>query len=508
MSIILYQDGLIVQGRLAQNMDHALIQDRLVQMFGFNGKAKQVEVLYDLVVEKKDTILLAKTGFGKSILFRAPSILLGDGAVTIVLLPLLALQDEQEEKIKGKGGRPCVLNGDTNTPAMRETIRCGQYSHILTSPEIAVSQEFNKDILSDPEFSRRIALFAVDELHLIRHWGRSFRPDYMNIAIIRKRLPPNVPLLGVTATLNPRLLKEITASAGFNIDVSVIRTPLNRPEIFIQVQHMAHSSKSMRDLAFLAEPVRQNMSDSGLNNHETADHELIPKTIVFMDSILNVKIACRLLKGWISRLNYPSNVSSWVQPFFSTMSKHDKTCIASTFSRPSPECTKVRILVCTNAYGLGIDNPDVVRIIQYGVPETLEVLSQRAGRAMRSGGHQAYFLMLVNRKLAAYDTNSTIKSSSQPKKLKQQQATGLGPGLYDMITATKCLRTTLLEFFEAVDADPALRDNGNLCCSFCNPDGKLILKSSITETDRFSGIEAKSLEKKLKDWRRLRPRKY
>ena len=77
MSIILYQDGLIVQGRLAQNMDHALIQGRLVQMFGFNGKAKQVEVLYDLVVEKKDTILLAKTGPGKSILFQALSILLG-----------------------------------------------------------------------------------------------------------------------------------------------------------------------------------------------------------------------------------------------------------------------------------------------------------------------------------------------------------------------------------------------------------------------------------------------
>ena len=143
---------------------HQCIRDRLHQVFGIHGKDKQVEVLYRLMVEKKDTVLLAKTGFGKSILFQAPSMLSCDDTVTIILLLLLALQAEQQEKLQSLGGRPFVLNGETNSKANRETIRLGQYIHILKSPEIV---EFNCEILRDPGFSSRIALFAVDELHLV-----------------------------------------------------------------------------------------------------------------------------------------------------------------------------------------------------------------------------------------------------------------------------------------------------------------------------------------------------
>ena len=471
----------------------ALIRKRLHQIFGINGKEKQIEVLYRLVVEKKDTILLAKTGFGKSILFQAPPMLSGGNAIAIVLLPLLALQNEQKQKLERIGARPFVLNGDTNTPGNRGNICRGQYTHILTSPEIALSTEFDREILRYPEFSNRISLLAVDELHLVQHWGKQFRPDYMNIAVIRKRLPADVPMLGATATMNPRLLEEIIASTGFNSDVAVIRTALDRPEIFMQVETMHHAIASMQDLAFVLEAKTQDMSD----------HECIPKTIIFMESVLEISKLCRSLRSWMSRLNYPSKAGFWVQPFFSAMPQYDKDSIAEAFSKPSSECKEVRILICTDAYGLGVDNPDVARVIQYGTPENMEVLCQRAGRAMRSATQQAFFLMLVKPSLIGRKPNAgdkTLSLTSQIHKHMQQRA-DLSPGLYDMINTTKCLRSTALEFFNAVDADPALRDIPALCCGFCNPEHGLKTQAVLIEPEIIKGYSLEQLEKELRDWR-------
>ena len=472
---------------------HQCIRDRLDQVFGIRGKDEQIEVLYRLMVEKKDTVLLAKTGFGKSILFQAPS-MLSCGTVTIVLLPLLALQAEQQERLKSIGGRPFVLNGETNSKANREIIRVGQYTHILTSPEIAISVDFNRDILRDPGFSSRIALFAVDELHLVQQWGREFRPDYMNIAIIRKRMPANVPMLGVTATMNPKLLKEIVKSAGFNLDVSIISTPLDRPEIFIQVQPMLYSATSMQDLAFLVQGQSQNM----------LDYENIPKSIVFMESVAQIEKACRLLRGWISRLNYPALAGSWIQPFFSAMAQHDKDRIAEAFSKPQQDCKSVRILVSTDAYGLGIDNLDVVRIVQYDIPENLEVLYQRAGRAMRSGGQQAFFLMIVKPALIGDKSKVTDIDLSQAEQKRVQQRANLSTGLYNLINATRCLRSIILESFDAIDARPATRSTPALCCSFCNPDKGLVVHYDGTGCDVLAGSVAKIVENQLRDWRKAR----
>ena len=473
---------------------HASIRHRLYQVFGIHGREKQIEVLYRLMVEKRDTILLAKTGFGKSIVFQAPSMLGCDGGVAIILLPLLALQVEQEQNLKSISGRPFVLNGDTNSRANRERIRRGQYTHILTSPEIAITSEFNREVLRDSYFSSRIVLFAVDELHLVEHWGREFRPDYMNIAVIRSRMPANVPLLGVTATMNPRLLGEITASAGFNSDVEVIRTPLDRPEIFIQVQSMLHTATSMRDLAFLVEG----------HSHGALDYNNIPKTIMFMESILQIQKACRLLRSWISMLNYPASASSWVQPFFSAMAQHDKDRIAKASSRPSSDCKTIRILVCTDAYGLGIDNPDVERVVQYGTPERIEVLYQRAGRAMRSARQQAFFLMLFKPTLVGSRAKATDATSSQSEQKQFQRRAGLSPCLYSLINPSRCLRSTILEFFHAVDAKPATRDTSGLCCSFCNPGEGLKTQSNLIETTTLAGSHAKVIEDDLKGWRKAK----
>ena len=473
---------------------HASIQHHLYRVFGICGREKQIEVLYRLMVEKKDTILLAKTGFGKSIVFQAPSMLGCDRGVAIVLLPLLALQFEQEQKLKSIGGRPFVLNGDTNSKANREMIRHGQYTHILTSPEIAVTEEFNREVLRDSGFSSRIVLLAVDELHLVEHWGREFRPDYMNIAVIRSRMPANVPMLGVTATMNPRLLGEITASAGFNSDVEVIRTPLDRPEIFIQVRPMLHAATSMRDLAFLVEEHSQG----------ALDYENIPKTIIFMESILQVQKACHLLRSWISMLDYPASASPWVQPFFSAMAQHDKDRIAEAFSRPSSDCKTVRILICTDAYGLGIDNPDVVRVVQYGTPERIEVLYQRAGRAMRSAAQQAFFLMLFKPALVGSKIKATDATSSQSERKRIQRRADLSPCLYSLINPTKCLRSIILEFFHAVDAKPASRDTSELCCSFCNPSEGLNIRPNLIETTTSAGSHAKAIEDDLKGWRKAK----
>lgn len=106
------------------------IRTRLRELFQIDGKDTQIEVLQGLLVHRQDTILLAKTGFGKSILFQAPPLLLKEGGIAIILMPLLALEAEQHCKIGAiPGSRPCVLNGDTNSPELRMKIRSGTFTH-------------------------------------------------------------------------------------------------------------------------------------------------------------------------------------------------------------------------------------------------------------------------------------------------------------------------------------------------------------------------------------------
>lgn len=339
----------------------------------------------------------------------------------------------------------------------------------MTSPEIVMSTRFNKDVLQSSVFSSRLCLLAIDELHLVHEW-RNFRPEYYNLAILRLRLPEGIPFLGVSATIDTTILATVLDRCGFQANTRIIRTSLDRPEIFLQASSLQYSAQSMLDLQFLLPPT--------VNSAQS-----IPKTVIFMDLVASIRQAVHLFQKWMRQLNYPSSASNWVSPFFSDMADSDKTRVSQEFERLSPLCERPRILIATDAYGLGIDNPDIERVVQWLHPASMARLFQRLGRAVRSGQRDGNFVLLFQpwcigpRGEGADREDEELESFQQGSKGRklEEQRQKLPFGIWQFINPPydSCLRKVGLRYFNDPFIDSIEYRNSLRCCSKCHPHQQL-----------------------------------
>ena len=281
---------------------------------------------------------------------------------------------------------------------------------VITSPEIAVSKLFHHDVLNTDVFRSRVSLLALDEVHLMEDWGKSFRTDYAKLGVLRTRLPSRVPALGVSATLPFLTLKSVIRRGRFR-NYKVHRHSIDRPEIYIQVEPLQYTKKSMLDLRFVLPEVVRGPLD-------------IPKTIVYMNTIGEIRRGIVIIRRWMVELGYSSEALSWVRAMHSLQAENTRIEIAALFGRISNECLLCRIVLATDAYGLGVDNPDVEIVVQWLIPPDMSALNQRAGRAMRSGKKGAFFILLhepramgpettVANDVALQSTSQTAETSSQ-----------------------------------------------------------------------------------------------
>ena len=152
-------------------------------VFGFTLHKGQIDAIWTLFYEQKDLLLLAKTGFGKSLIFQLLSFMTSNIGVVLILMPLKLLQAEQTTIINQRlpKGNTIVLNGDNNKETTQCKIARGNYTHVFTSPEIALSKKFKKNILHQHVFTDRLCLLAIDKIHLVEEWGKQFRPLYAEI---------------------------------------------------------------------------------------------------------------------------------------------------------------------------------------------------------------------------------------------------------------------------------------------------------------------------------------
>jgi superfamily II DNA helicase RecQ len=187
-----------------------------------------------------DTILVAKTGFGKSIIFHAYSVL--TGRITIQLIPLSKLGEEQLESIRRyPGTKPCLVTANTKfqDPGLLSNIQAGVYTHILLGPEQATAPEFRK-ILQDPSFQRQVGLVAIDECHVLSQW-KEFRSEYVMIHELRRSLLSETVFFGCSATLDAKAENAVKEFGGFQEEgtgvgqLEIIRTSVDRPDISICV---------------------------------------------------------------------------------------------------------------------------------------------------------------------------------------------------------------------------------------------------------------------------------
>lgn len=135
-------------------------------------------------------------------------------------------------------------------------------------------------------------MLAIDELHLVSEWRES-RPDYFALGVLRSRLPDGIPFLGTSATLDPRTLKIVKESCAFDVDTVIMKTSLDRPEIYLQVVSTSMPLNGMVDLQHVL-PAQANVPFD------------IPKKIIFIDSIQSIRAACSLMRVWTTQLGYPT----------------------------------------------------------------------------------------------------------------------------------------------------------------------------------------------------------
>ena len=314
-------------------------------------------------------------------------------------------------------GKAIALTGENNQQKTQQSIARKAYTHIFTSPEIALSKKFKLNVLDNPYFAKRLCLLAIDEIHLVEGWGKSFRPLYSEIEKLRKRIPYQVPLLGVSATLTQSKKLIIVEKAGFNENYKLMQTSLDRPEIQQIHRFMQHAKSSCLDLQFVLPPIAKQASD-------------IQKTIIFVNTVPDICLVIDIIRTWMKQLNYPAGSATWVRPYHATMPEFDKDLTAKAFQVPGEENIECIILVAPDAYGMGINNPDIRLVVQWDLPINFDSMIQRMGRAGRRGGQATFILFTpkwtqvkdateVEQRLAkrteAANANLLLSDSNRPK---------------------------------------------------------------------------------------------
>lgn len=309
--------------------------------------------IIDSVLGGNDTLGLLPTGGGKSITFQIPALVLE--GLTVVVTPLISLMKDQVDNLRQRGVQAvCLHSGLTRQELKYGLDRCmlGRAKLLYASPERLQSKQF-VDQLSH----MNVSLLVVDEAHCISQWGYDFRPSYLNIVRLREVFP-SVPVLALTASATPEVRTDIMSRLSFRSD-NVFALSFARPNISYAVRYVDH-----KDMMLL----RALRSTSGT-------------AIVYVRSRrLTYELAQMLQREGIPALHYHAGLSP-----------DDKSDRQERWKRG-----EVRVIVATNAFGMGIDKPDVRLVVHYDLPPSLEEYYQEAGRAGRDG-HESYALVIVSK---------------------------------------------------------------------------------------------------------------
>ena len=335
-------------------------REALKTYFGYDDFRPLQEEIIDSILAGRDTLALMPTGGGKSICFQVPTLVMGnenpEKRLCLVVTPLIALMRDQVENLKARGIHAAAVYTGMNWDKQRVALdNClyGPYHFLYCSPERLESEEFRKRLHDLP-----IGLIAVDEAHCISQWGYDFRPSYLNIAAVRELLP-NVPVLALTATATPETIDDIQAKLGF-ASPNVLRKSFHRENLIYVVRR---TDKKEEQVAHILSRVPGS-------------------AIVYVRNRKRAQELSEWLNCQLSNIN--------CQFYHAGLTTKERNERQEAWTRGD-----TRVIVATNAFGMGIDKPDVRVVIHYDLPSHLESYYQEAGRAGRDG-KTAYAVLLYN----------------------------------------------------------------------------------------------------------------
>lgn len=327
------------------------IHQILIKYWGHTEFRPLQEDIITNVLEGKDTLALLPTGGGKSICFQVPA--LAKEGICVVISPLIALmKDQVENLLKRNIKAAAIFSGMTNREIDITLDNCvyGNYKFLYVSPE-----RIETDLFKARLEKMNVNLFAIDESHCISQWGYDFRPSYLNIAKLRE-YKPDVPFLALTATATSQVVGDIQEKLKFKKE-NVLQKSFERKNIAYVVIY--EEDKYKRLLRIL--------------------NKIKGTSVVYVGTRKRTKeIAQFLVQQGVSADYYHAGLSN-----------HERSAKQNNWIT-----NKTRVIVSTNAFGMGIDKPDVRTVVHLDLPNSLEAYFQEAGRAGRDE-EKAYAVLLV-----------------------------------------------------------------------------------------------------------------
>ena len=328
-------------------------QEILKQYWGYDSFRDLQEEIITSIGEGKDTLGLMPTGGGKSITFQVPA--LAQEGICIVITPLIALMKDQVQNLRKREIKAlAIYSGMTRQEILTALENCifGNYKFLYISPERLDTEIFRTKLRS-----MKVSMITVDESHCISQWGYDFRPAYLKIAEIRELLP-EVPVLALTATATPEVVTDIQARLKFR-EGNVFRMSFERKNLAYIVRKTDNKTK---ELLYILQRISGSAIIYVRNRRRTKE---------ITELLMNEGITADFYHAGLDNAVKDLRQKRW-------------------------QSGDVRVMVATNAFGMGIDKPDVRIVLHLDLPDSPEAYFQEAGRAGRDG-EKAYAVILYSK---------------------------------------------------------------------------------------------------------------